>query len=385
MDNNKIKVLHYIKHLEYGGGEMLLYNLYQHMDREKIQFDFLVNTNKEEALNEKLKALGSEIIPLMYNEPKFIPWKILKASIMMKKLLACGQYKIIHIHCSNAQGLVYAHIAKKAKVPVIVVHAHNSSVDGSSILIKQIAHRLFKYLYLNNPTDYFACSRLAAMWLFSEKIASDKCVYLKNGIDVEKYRFDSNIRNYMRNKLKLNNKNVILNIGRLELQKNQMFLLNIFYNICKLSDDFILIIIGKGSLKDQIEKKATSSGIKDKIIFIDHTFEVEKYMFASDLFVLPSLYEGLGIAAIEAQAAGLPTVISDRVPKEAAISDLVFSIPLDVPTDIWAEKIMNLSLNEDRESSYLAIKKAGYDIYESAKLLEKFYINKLITIKRKKL
>ena len=376
MENDKIKVLHYIKYLEYGGSEMLLYNLYQHMNRDKIQFDFLVNTNREEALDEKLKSLGSEIIPLMNNEPKFIPWKILKASIMLKKILSNGQYKIIHIHCSNSQGLVYAHIAKKAKVPVIVIHAHNSGVDGPLLLLKQIVHRLFKYLYLNDPTDYFACSRSAAQWMFSEKIAADKCFYLKNGIDIQKYRFDRNIRNDIRNKLKLNNKNVILNIGRLVLQKNQLFLMDIFENICRQSDDFILIIIGNGPLKHQIEKKTVLSGIKDKIIFIDHTFEIEKYMFASDLFVLPSLYEGLGIAAIEAQAAGLPTVISDGVPQDTVISDLVLSIPLEAPADIWAEKIMKIELNNNRESSPSVVKKAGYDIYESAKMLEEFYIGK---------
>ena len=229
---------------------------------------------------------------------------------------------------------------------------------------------------MNDPTDYFACSRLAAQWLFSEKIAADECVYLRNGIDIQKYRFDSNIRNDMRSKLRLDNKNVILNIGRLELEKNQLFLVDIFESICKQSDDFILIIIGKGSLKHQIEKKAVLFGIKDRIIFIDHTFEIEKYMFASDLFVLPSVYEGFGIAAIEAQATGLPTIISDGVPQETAISDLVLSIPLEVSADIWAERILKIELNNNRELSYLVAQKAGYDINESAKILEEFYIGK---------
>ena len=153
-------------------------------------------------------------------------------------------------------------------------------------------------------------------------------------------------------------------------------MIDVFKNINEQSDDYMLIIIGKGSLKYEIEKKVSISGLNDKIIFIHHTFEVEKYMFASDLFVLPSLYEGLGIAAIEAQAAGLPTVISDGVPQDTVISDLVLSIPLEAPADIWAEKIMKIELNNNRESSAPVVKKAGYDIYESAKMLEEFYIGK---------
>ena len=378
MKNQKIKVLHYIKHLECGGGEMLLYNLYQHMNRDKVQFDFLVNTNKEEALNGKLKALGCKVIPLMNNEPKFIPWKILKASFNLKKILANGEYKIIHIHCSNSQGLIYAHIARKAKVPVIVIHAHNSFVDGSSLQIKQLFHRLFKNMYLNDPTDYFACSELAARWLFSENIANNNCLILKNGIDIEKYKYSSTVRASIRRKYGIGeDKKVILNVGRFETQKNQKFLIDVFENINTQSNDYMLIIIGRGSLKYEIEEKVSKSGLNDKIIFIDHTFEVEKFMFASDFFVFPSLHEGLGIAAIEAQASGLPTVISDGVPKDVAISNLVLSIPLDASADIWAKKIMELSLNNNRESCCHAIKKYGYDICESAKILEEFYTNKV--------
>lgn len=376
MAEDKIRVLHYIKHLEYGGGEMLLYNLYQHMDRNRIQFDFLVNTDKEEALDKKMKILGSEIIPLMKKEPRFIPWKIIKSALMLKKLLQEKKYKIIHIHASNGQGLAYAHIARKAKVPVVIVHAHNSDVDGSLIFLKKKIHELFKKMYLNDPTDYFACSKPAAQWLFSEHIAENKCFYLKNGIDITKFKFNSTVRDEMRKELDVKNQTVILNIGRMEIQKNQQFLIEIFGKICSKSDNYVLVIVGKGTLKHQIQKKADALGITDKIIFVDHTFEIEKYMFASDLFILPSLYEGLGIAAIEAQAAGLPTVISDGVPKEVAISNLVLSIPLSASVDVWAKKIMKIPLNDKREAGIISVKKAEYDIAESAEKLEKFYMNK---------
>lgn len=376
MTDGKIKVLHYIKHLEYGGGEMLLYNLYQHMDRNRIQFDFLVNTEEQEALDEKMKILGSEIVPLMKNEPQFIPWKIIKTSLQMKKLLSKKEYKIIHIHSSNGQGLVYAHIARKAGIPVIIVHAHNSDVDGSFIFLKKIIHGLFKTIYLKSPTDYFACSRSAAKWLFSEYIADNNCNYLKNGIDIKKFKFNNTVRFEMRKELGVDEKTVILNVGRMEVEKNQLFLVEIFAKICSKSDNYILIIVGKGTLKKQIEKKVDTLGIKNKIIFVDHTFEIYKYMFASDLFILPSVYEGLGIAAIEAQATGLSTVISDGVPKEAVISDLTLSIPLSMSADVWAEKVMKISLNDNRETGIILAKKCGYDIVESAKNIEEFYINK---------
>lgn len=378
MEKEPIRVLHYIKHLESGGGETLLYNIYKHIDREKIQFDFLVNDSKEEKLDKKIEKLGGKKIVLIDKEPKFTPLKIAMVVLRLRKLLETGEYKMFHVHCSNGQGLLFANIAKRVGVPIRLVHAHNTTVEGRFIFLKRLFHNLCRKLFMDAPTDYIACSEMAAKWLYSQEIVeNNEYILLKNGIEVEKYRFDQSIREEFRKLIGWDNKKIIINIGRMEEQKNQIFLLNIFKQICRKSEEFRLIIIGKGSLERNIKKHAYSLGLVDKIKFIEYTNEVEKYLFASDLFLLPSLSEGLGIVAIEAQATGLPIVVSDTVPQEAYISSWIMPISLEDSEDVWANEIINMKLVNDRNIGIDYVRKAQYDIRNSAMVLQTLYLNKV--------
>ena len=376
-DNKPIRVLHYIKHLESGGGETFLYNIYKNIDRDKVQFDFLVNESNEEKLDKKIEALGGKKIVLIKKEPKFIPLKILMAGKALKELLKKEDYGILHIHCSNGQGLLYANIARKAGVPVRITHIHNTTVEGKFVLLKRLFHFACKRLYMNAPTDYIACSKMAAEWLYSDNIVKNgKYILLKNGIESEKYAFSSEIRKKQRSILGWNDKKIILHIGRMEEQKNQIFLLNIFSEVCKLSCEYRLIMIGQGSLESIIKKRAEELCILEHILFIKYTTEVGKYLFASDVFLLPSLSEGLGIVAIEAQASGLPTIVSDRIPQEAFISDIITSVPLTEDAKTWAKKIIDMEVPKERVLGLNAVRNAGYDIRESASFLEQFYVEK---------
>lgn len=375
MNQSKIKVLHYIKHLESGGGEMLLYNIYKNIDREKVQFDFLVNCAKEEKLDPKIKALGGEKIALIEKEPKFTPIKIALVIKNLKKLLKSGNYSIIHIHCSNGQGLLYSHIARTTGVKNVIVHIHSTDVDGKFRLLKKVFHNGCKRAFQNAPTEKIACSELAAKWLYDvETIENNKYILLKNGIEINKYTFTQSIREEYREKVGWNNKKIIINIGRMEEQKNQLFLLKVFNEILKKDDDYRLIIIGKGSLEKRILDKISELKINDMVKVVPYTDDVEKYLWASDLFLLPSLSEGLGIVVIEAQAAGLPTIVSNGVPKEAFVTDLISSISLDESEKEWAEKIININLNNKRDENYAqSVKDAGYDIKDTAEKLLKLY------------
>lgn len=377
MYSKPVRVLHYIKHLESGGGETLLYNIYQNIDHSKVQFDFLVNDSKEEKLDKKIRELGGRKIALIKKEPKFTPLKILLVIIELRKLLAKGRYKIFHIHCSNGQGLLYAYIAKLANVPVRIVHIHNTSVDGKFIVFKHLFHELCKKLFISFPTDYFACSKLAADWLYTKSIVeNNKYTLIKNGIDINKFIFNRTIREKTRTKLGINEKKVLINIGRMEPEKNHIFLLNILSRLVALDNNYVLILIGTGSLKTKIKELARKMSLDSNIYFIDYTSQVQKYLWASDLFVLPSLHEGLGIVAIEAQAAGLKTIVSNAVPKEAYISKNISSLSLDEGYKAWADKIFNINLDYKRLPELKSIKQAGYDIKDTAMFLQEFYLTR---------
>lgn len=377
MEQEKIKILHYIKHLESGGGEYLLYNLYKNMDREKIQFDFLVNSRKKEKLDDAMIKLGGRIVTLLDHEPKIIPVKIALAKKKLKQLLQSGEYQQFHIHCSNAQGLLYAEVAKSVGVPVRIVHSHNASFDGSFRLFKLAFHNFWKKKYMQSPTDYIACSRLAAEWLYSKDIVkNERYILLKNGIETSKYSFSAEKREEIRSMLRLESKKILINIGRMEYQKNQIFLINVFAKICEISDEYRMIVIGKGSLEKKIKRSAQKLHVEDKIVFVDYTDKVEYYLFASDLFILPSLYEGLGIVAVEAQAAGLTTIVSDAVPEEANVSDLICSLPVSLGAEEWAGYILSAKINDDRVRYGDIVRQAGYDIQSSARELQEFYIRR---------
>lgn len=378
MSNEAIRVLHYIKHLESGGGETLLYNIYKNIDREQIQFDFLVNSQKEEKLDSKIRELGGKKIVLINKEPRFTLIKIFIVIKKLNKLLRKGNYKIFHIHCSNGQGLLYAYVAKCAGIPVRIVHIHNSSItDGKFIFIKKMFHKICKCLFMNAPTDYIACSASAAEWQYSKKIVKNNSyLLLKNGIEVSKYIFDNTVRYKIRKKLDWDNKKIIINIGRMEKEKNQIFLLDILAELCKNEDKYRLIIIGRGSLESDIKKHAKKLKILSKILFIEYSNEIEKYLWTSDLFVLPSLSEGLGIVAIEAQAAGLPTIVSNTVPQEVYISNLIISVPLNYSANEWAKVIKTKCMKRNSKSQLELIKKAGFDIKNTAYELQKLYMEK---------
>lgn len=378
MSSEPIRVLHYIKHLDSGGGETLVYNLYKNINRNKIQFDFLVNQREKEKLNEKIETLGGRIIPLIEYEPTSTVVKIVRCMKNLYKFLKYNEYKIIHIHCSNGQGLLYSWIAKKAGVAIRIVHIHNTEVEGEFKLAKLMFHKMCRMLFMNAPTDYFACSEMAARWLYSKKIINNKSyVILKNGVEIDKYLFDLNIRNIYRKKLGWDDKKILINIGRMEVQKNQKFLVRIFDKIISLDENYRLIIIGKGSLENQILEVIKQLHLEKYIKVISYTDEIEKYLWASDIFVLPSVSEGLGIVAIEAQAAGLPTIVSDSVPKEAFVTKLIHSIPLQNDEYSWAKKISNVSINNKRDADIKDIKSNGFDIADSSSFLQKYYLEKV--------
>lgn len=375
----QMRVLHYIKHLETGGGESLVFNIYQHIDRNRIQFDFAVNTKKKECLDEQIMGMGGSIYPIVDSEPKIIFLKLIATSAGLKKLLANHRYDIIHIHCSNGQGLYYSNLARQCGVKNVICHIHNTSVIGRFEKIKTIVHKYFRKKYMSAPTEYMACSMSAAKWLYDDKVIGSKHFkILKNGIDVDRFRFSETDRDLIRDKLGFQSKKILCTIGRCVKEKNQIFVLKVLETLIKIDQDFRLILIGQGELEDKLQNYAKSKEIDKYMAFIRKTDKVEKYLSASDFFLLSSSSEGLGIVAIEAQANGLRTIVSDNVPGDVLISPYIYQLKLTDGERSWASEILGMieekSNDIDRHEAGEYVKRAGYEIVEVSSELERHYL-----------
>lgn len=385
MESRPVRVLHYIKHLESGGGEVLMTRLCEKMDREKIQFDFLVHTKAEELLDAKVKALGGRKVVLFEQEATLRTVNVFRIVRNLWKILSTKEYRVFHIHCSTGFGLVHAAVARWAGVPVVVTHIHNSSFSGGHIFLRKACHLLCKLLFSHAPTDRVACSAAAAGFLYSKRIVENgQYMLLKNGIDCDRFRFRQDVRDRLRKELNWNDKVILLNVGRLEDQKNQRFLMDVFKRLSEESDDYRLLIVGRGALRDELIRHAQELGISSKLCMVDYSDRIEDYYFAADAFVFPSIEEGLGIAAIEAQASGLPVIASDGVPREASVTDRMTFVPLADSAETWAKAVASAEVAADRTVYADAVRESGYDIARSAAQLQDFYEDKLRSIQNER-
>ena len=254
-----------------------------------------------------------------------------------------------------------------------IAHSHNTDFQTKNKFKKAVGN-YFKKKLVFYATDYFACSKLAGEWLFGDKIVtSPKFKVIHNGVDLKKYAFNSKIRNEIRNLYKISENEIVIgHVGRFTEQKNHVFLIDIFNEYHKINSNSRLLLVGTGILEENVKEKVEDLKIADKVIFAGFRSDVNNYMQAMDLFVLPSKFEGLGLVLIEAQASGLPCFTSkDVVPKEAQVSDLLTYIRLSSNAKKWANIINKSSFN--RKDVAKEIKDSGYDINEAALELEKFY------------
>lgn len=365
-----IRVLHEVTIMNTGGIETLLMNIYRNIDREKVQFDFMLHRDQEGFYDEEIRSLGGKI----YKGVGFNPLKHKKYLNSIDDLFEehKGEYKIIHAH--NSFSMFTLRAAKEAGILIRISHAHNARplFDYKKYIFKKYNRIKLK----NYTTNMFACSSNAGKWLFGEKaIKEGKVTIINNGIEPDKFIFNETIRNNIRKQLHIENKYVIGHVGRFNKQKNHEFIIKVFNEVLKNNKDSVLMLIGEGDLKEEISKEARKLGIIDSIIVISATNNVNEYMQAMDLFLFPSLYEGLGIVAIEAQAAGLQCVVADTIPKDAFITKNIRSLSLQEPIENWSKEILKYNNGYERKDTSETIRRSGYDIKQVAKGLEEFYLN----------
>ena len=374
MNDEPLKVLYFVDRMLRGGIQSLVIDWVSRFDKKKIHVDFLLldDGNKYE-LEDKLKELGCKVYKLkgIWIRNPFDYVKYAKA--MNNFFKNHHDYKVVHMHSSSKNYMVLKY-AKKYGIPIRVAHSHNTDFQTKNKFKKAVGN-YFKKKLIFYATDYFACSKLAGEWLFGDKIVtSSKFKVIHNGVDLKKYAFNSKIRNEIRNLYKISENEIVIgHVGRFTEQKNHEFLIDIFNEYQNINSNSRLLLVGTGILEESIKKKVQDLKIEDKVIFAGFRNDVNNYMQAMDLFVLPSIFEGLGLVLIEAQASGLPCFTSkDVVPKEAHVSNLLTFINLNNNSKEWANIINNSKLNRKNVSE--EIKSNGYDISETTLELQNFYL-----------
>lgn len=341
-----------------GGAETFLMKLYRKIDRTKYQMDFGVFTEEEGFYDKEIKSLGGKIHHLV---PKTKNFSLYKKGLY--DLVKREEYKYVLRITSNAAGFYDLKIAKEAGAKVCIARSSNSS-DGESFKVKLI-NSISRFLYVKYVDVKVAPSDLAAEYTFGKSATTNGEVhYLNNGLDLGVYRFSEEKRKKIQEEFGLQDKFVIGHVGRFSKQKNHEFLLEIFHALKQKRQNTVLLLVGNGELKQNIENKAKVLGINDSIIFAGIRSDVPDLLSAMDVFVFPSFYEGMPNTVIEAQATGLPCVIADTITKEAGVTDCIHFKPLTESAEAWAEFAVSLIDNrkEERSCYNYKMKSSGYDI-----------------------
>lgn len=359
-----LRVLQVVTNMDRGGLETMLMNYYRQIDRTRVQFDFLTHRESKAAYDDEIRALGGNI----YHVPRLVPWSRSYKRALDSFFAAHPEYAIVHVHqdCLSAVAL---QAAKKRGVPVRIGHSHTANQNRD---MKYPIKLFYKRFIPRYATALMACSRKAGEWMFGGAPFS----VLPNAIDAASYRFDPETRVRVRAALSLQPQTLTVgHVGRLAPEKNHTFLLDIFAELLKLRPDARLLLVGEGTLEGDIRRKAETLGIADKIVFTGVRSDVNELLQAMDVFVLPSHYEGLPVTIVEAQAAGLPCLISDNISSECILTgDLVDRLPLSGGAVVWAEKLLE-KCGAPRTDRRAEIAEHGFDIVTEAKKLQEFYSN----------
>ncbi|NLK95224.1 MAG: glycosyltransferase family 1 protein [Clostridiales bacterium] len=371
-----IRVLHEVTRMDAAGLETLLMNIYRNIDREKVQFDFMLHRELGGFYDDEILKLGGKIYPGL----PFNPLKHNKYMNSISKLLDehKEEYRIIHAH--NDYSMFTLRCAKEIGIPIRIAHSHNSKPVFN--LKKDIFRRYNNKHIKEYSTHLFACSRIAAEWVYGKEAYNRGQVkIIKNGIEPQRFIYNEEKRKEIRKSLGLKDELLIGHIGRFDKQKNHKFLIEVFNEVCKKNPNSKLLLIGKGDLEIEIRKQVQNLGIYDKVIFLGVVSNVNEYLQAMDVFLFPSLYEGLGIVVIEAQAAALKCIVSNAVPNEAMITDYMQVVPLAESAENWAEILLNTCKPYIRSDTSKLITESGFNIKAVAKEMEQFYLDCFMRVK----
>ena len=366
-DHSPIRVLQIIGNVCGGGVEAVVMNYYRHIDRTKVQFDFVIDGYEKSLLDDEIESLGGRVYKVeRYNK------NIFRQIYQIYRIVKNNKYKIVHSHM-NTLSVFSLFAAWLGGARVRIVHNHSTSASGERMrtIIKYIL-RPFSKMFANR---YAACSRLAARWMFGDIEGEKSVTIFNNAIDLDQFEYREDIRKEYRKSLGIPESTYVVgHVGRFMYQKNHAFLVDIFREILKKKRDAILLLIGDGELRLPIEKQVKGYGLEDKVRFLGIRCDVQKLYDVMDVFVLPSWYEGLPVVSVEAQANGLRSLLSDRVTSESKLTSFAEFYSLEDGAEKWAEYILcggkerNLRVGQE-------MRMVGFDIKQQANKLMEWYLN----------
>lgn len=371
INNKKIKILQFPIANSKGGITQYVLQNWKYINKSKFQFDF-ATMSKSLDFADELLSNGSKIFYISCyaedNENKFVD--------EFRRILVEGKYDIVHLHTKQWKSFNVEKIAKEVGVKKIIVHAHSTGIDTLNMEQRkreeQLHCSLRESLTDDIATDYWACSKLAADFLYGEKIQKKKIKIFNNAIDLSKFQYNEMVRKEYRDKLGIRDEFLIGNVGRFVFSKNQEFLLHVFEKVNRIRKDCKLLLIGTGEREISYKQYVSENGLEGKVIFLGYREDVHCWLQAMDIFTVTSRFEGLSIAAIEAQAAGLKCVCSDVLPQEVGVTKNIYFLPLEM--DTWKNKILDLMNIYERLDMSEVVSEAGYNIRQQIKVIEQAYM-----------
>lgn len=360
----------YCETWESGGIESFLFNILQYLDMQRFSVDIVAAVLKTSVFTSRLEKQGVRFWELSGNTRN-----IFQNIKLFRRLMEQQKYDVVHLNIYQALSMCYAVEAKKAGVPVRLVHSHNTALRKSKTrLLKMTLHNAAKYTLFPAGTHFFACSEAAARFMFPSRLVTrENWTFVPNGIDTSRFCFNRERRKAFREKWNLQDRFVVGNIGRLCYQKNQTFLLDTFSKLKSLQPNSKLLLVGAGNDEQMLREQTRKLGLEEEILFLGTTSAPEEALWAMDVFAFPSRFEGLGIVAIEAQAAGLPVVCSEYVPAEVFVTQNIQKVSLRAGADRWARTLAAGKSVIDRLQAPEIIRQAGYDIADVAKCMAEYY------------
>lgn len=380
-----VRVLHVLGNTNLGGAESRIMDLYRHTDRNRVQFDFLVHSGEEGFYEKEIRELGGRI----FRVPRFRIYNYFSYRKALKEFFQKHhEFALVQGHMTSTAA-IYLPIAKKAGVKKTAAHARSAGVDKG---LKGIMTRFLRRNLADKADYLFTCSELAGISVYGEKAVQEgKTIFIPNAIDCAGFTFDPEKRKKMREELGLTDALIIGHVGRFHYAKNHEYLLRVFAELCRMSagaggstaetgadQKYHLILLGEGPLMEDTRKLAEELGVADRVHFLGNHKNIADYYQIMDYFVYPSRYEGMPGTIVEAQASGLPCLMSDAICREVIATELVETMSIEKEPKVWAEELQRridalVPKQVNREKYAAKMAAAGFDVQAQAERMMRFY------------
>lgn len=364
------RVLQITGTLHRGGLETFAMNVYRKIDKQKIQFDFLIHMETG-PYRKEVESLEGKVYYIPPRNKGFLSFYRHLDEFFRTH---ASEYCAVHMHVSTLSSIEALYFAKKYGIQVRIIHSHSSSISGNKL--HYVLHYLMKPFVHSWATHYLGCSIKAIEWLYKGSGVLNQAKMIKNGIDVNIFTYNETVRQEVRHNLEVESCFVVGHVGRFIWMKNHKFILDIFRELRKKVPNAKLVLVGDGTLYADIKQLVESMGLTKDVLFLGLRSDIDQLLQGFDAFLMPSFYEGLPVSLVEAQCAGLPVFGSDTISRDTQITQNMHFISLGETAEMWAKKINEYCRSFKRNNMDVVIKKAGFDISETVNLLIEIYLSK---------